>query len=273
MGKICIIGPRSSGKTTYLAGLAYWPDKQRQDKRSSQFEITAIGDAEKLKQNAEDIICQGASLDPTDIAGGIYEAPLYQFRITIKHLFRKPDDIDLVVRDYPGEIFDELASGRSNSLHDGFLKECLMQDVQGCLMLLTDWTKGTDKFYSQVLEEFTKLIDLEGRIKDFRLAVAMSKCERGELWSGRLDPEIDIFDLYLPRTKNTLQSKIPRQNLQFYAISTFGVLKRHDRRPNRKDKAGQSSRHAVLRNEKLWKPYNMIAPLYWLSKGKRMSNA
>ncbi|MDJ0902163.1 MAG: hypothetical protein QNJ55_25510 [Xenococcus sp. MO_188.B8] len=269
MGKICIIGPRSSGKTTYLAGLAYWPDKQRQDKRSSRFEITAFGDAEKLKEKAENIICQGASLEPTDIKGGIDGAPLYQFRITIKHLLKKPDDIDLMVRDYPGEIFEELASGRSNSLHDEFLEECL-KNVQGCLMLLADWTKEADKFYSQALKEFTKKLDKKGRLNDFRIAVAMSKCERGELWSGRLDPEIDIFDLHLPKTKNTLQSKILRQNLQFYAISTFGVLKRHDPRPNRKDKLGKDSSHAVLREAELWKPYNMIAPLYWLSEGKRI---
>ncbi len=272
MGNICVIGPRSSGKTTYLAGLAYWPDKQRQSNNSSSFEVQALGDdAKTLEAMAEDIICTGASLAPTDVAGGIYNAPLYQYQIKIKHLFKKPDYLDLVVRDYPGEIFDELADGSSNPLHDEFINESLMKDVEGCLILVTEWTKETDKFYSRVLEKFTELIERAERINDLRLAVAMSKCERGELWSGRLDPEIDIFDLHLPRTKNTLQRKIPRHNLEFYAISTFGVLKRHDPRPNRIDIAGKDGRHAVLRKAELWQPYNMVAPLYWLSKGKRIS--
>ena len=270
MGNIRIIGPRSSGKTTYLAGLAYWPEKQSQSNKSSYFEVEAIGDAKKLKEKAEDIIRQGESLAPTEIAGGIYEAPLYQFNIQLKRFWKKRDEINLVVRDYPGEIFDELADGSSNPLHEEFLEECLMKDVVGCLVLLTDWTKGTDLFYSRVLDEFVELMNLSGRLNDLRLAVAMSKCERGELWSGRLEPEIDIFGLHLPRTKQILRSKIPPQNLQFYAISTFGVLKRNDPRPNRKDVPGKDGRKAVLREPNRWRPYNMIDPLYWLSKGKRL---
>jgi hypothetical protein len=266
MGNICIIGPRSSGKTTYLAGLAYWPDKQRKSKRSSLFTTQAFGEAKTLEAKAEDIICQGASLPPTDIAGGIYEAPLYQFQIQIQHFLKKQDEINLVVRDYPGEIFEELASGVSNPLHEEFIQESLMKDVEGCLILLSEWTSGTDKVYSRILERFTELMDHKGRLNDLRLAVAMSKCERGELWPGRLEPEIDIFNVHLPKTKETLRAKIPRHNLQFYAISTFGVLRQNDPRPNRIDIAGKDGRHAVLREPSRWQPYNMVTPLYWLSK-------
>lgn len=272
MGNIRLIGPRSSGKTTYLAGLAYWPDKQSQSRKSSHFKVEAIGDAKELTKKAEDIILQGAFLEQTNIAGGIYEAPLYQFNIQLKRFLRKPEIIDLVVRDYPGEIFDDLADGSSNPLHEEFLEECFMKDVVGCLILLTEWTKGADQFYAGVLDKFLELMDLKGRLNDLRLAVAMSKCERGELWSGRLDPEFDIFGRHLPRTKHILKSKIPPHNLQFYAISTFGVLKRNDPRPNRKDKdiSGHVRRKAVLREPNRWRPYNMIEPLYWLSKGKRL---
>ena len=43
MGNICIIGPTGAGKTTYLAGLAYWPEKT-----NPNFQITAItNDAKK----------------------------------------------------------------------------------------------------------------------------------------------------------------------------------------------------------------------------------
>ena len=63
MGNICIIGPRSSGKTTYLAGLAYWPDTQNQN-----FEVTPITkEAQNLVNQAEDIILSGISLPPTGL--------------------------------------------------------------------------------------------------------------------------------------------------------------------------------------------------------------
>jgi hypothetical protein len=286
MGKICVIGPRSSGKTTYLAGLAYWPDSQRGGQRSSLFNIQSLTEeAKQLERKAEDIIRQGESLAPTDIEGGIDKAPLYQFqikvntllsKININYLLKKNDgqsqdnEINLVIRDYPGEVFDELASGSSNQLHQDFIEESLMKDVEGCLILLTEWTRTSDLDYSRALEKFTELMDYNQRGNDLRLAVAMSKCERGELWSGRLDPELDIFGVHLPRTKQILRTKILPKNLRFYALSSFGVLGRHDPRPNRIDIAGKNGRHAVLRDPSRWRPYNMIAPLYWLSKGKNL---
>jgi len=48
----------------------------------------------------------------------------------------------LAVRDYPGEIFEELASGKSNRLYEDFIDECLMKDVSGCL-IVDSGQKGT----------------------------------------------------------------------------------------------------------------------------------
>jgi hypothetical protein len=136
MGNICIIGPRSSGKTTYLAGLAYWPDTHNQN-----FEVTPITkEAQNLVNQAEDIILSGDSLKRTEIDGfkikTVYDLPLYSFQIEKKRRWRKPEEINLVVRDYPGEIFDDLASGISNKIHQEFLNECLIPDIVGCLLLL-----------------------------------------------------------------------------------------------------------------------------------------
>lgn len=271
MGNICVIGPRSSGKTTYLAALAYWPDQKRTGKNSNSFNIQPLNeDAKELAYKAENIICEGASLAPTEVAGGIDALPYYSFKVEINRRLQKPYGINLAVRDYPGEVFEELEAGVSNSLHEEFINECLMKDVTGCLILLTEWKKGTDKFYRRVLERFTELMDSHDRANDLRIAVAMSKCERGELWPSRLEPELDLFDVHLPKTKATLQAKIPEKNLQFYALSTFGVLKRTDPRPNRVDEFGTDGRHSVLRNASRWRPYNMISPLCWLSNGKRM---
>lgn len=271
MGNICVIGPRGSGKTTYLAALAYLSDTSKKN-----YQITGItNDAKKLKKQAEMIILQGASLPPTEIDGvrikSVFDLPLYSFKLEITgRWLQRKEEIDLVFRDYPGEIFNELASGISGPLHQEFIDECFIKDVEGCLLLLERWDRGGDLLYSQVMERFIDLMDDRGRMADLRLAVAMSKCERGELWPGRLDPEIDMFGVHLPRTKSILRNRIERQNLRFYAISTFGVLERNDPRPNRADELG--SQHSVLREGSRWQPYGMISPLYWLSKGKRMES-
>lgn len=270
MGNIRVIGPRGSGKTTYLAALAYWPDKKRTANQAKSYTIQALNDeTRELADKAENIIREGGSLEPTTVQGGIDSLPFYLFQIEIK-TFWGIEKVNLSVRDYPGEIFEELESGSNNPLSEEFIEECLMQDVKGCLILLTEWKKGTDRFYSRVLKRFTDLIDSHDRAKNLRIAVAMSKCERGELWPGRLEPEIDLFDVHLPETKAILQAKIQPENLRFYAISTFGVLQRNDPRPNRVDEWGTDGRSSALRKASAWRPYGMISPLYWLSTGKRM---
>ncbi len=270
MSNIRVIGPRGSGKTTYLAALAYWPDKRRLGKKAHHFTIQSLNDeTRELAEKAENIIREGGSLEPTTVAGGIDRLPFYSFRIEVKNLLTIVE-MNLAIRDYPGEIFEELESGTKNQLTEEFIDECLMKDVKGCLILLTEWKKGTDKFYSRVLKRFTDLMDSHDRGNDLRIAVAMSKCERGELWPGRLAPEIDLFDVHLPETKAILTAKIHPKNLRFYAISTFGILQRNDPRPNRVDEWGTNGRNSVLRKPSVWQPYGMISPLYWLSTGKRM---
>lgn len=272
MGNIRVIGPRGSGKTTYLAALAYQPVQA--GRRRNNYRVRAIDeDTRKLAEKAENIIVEGESLEPTGVlVKTIDDVPVYSFNIEINSLFRKQEKINLAVRDYPGEIFDELELGQKNQIQTEFIDECLAKDVVGCLVMLTEWKKGIDKHYSRVLQRFIELMDNQERMNDLRLAVAMTKCERGELWSGRIEPEIDLFDIHLPRTTNILKEKIFPGNLRFYAVSTFGVLGRHNPRPNRIMEWGTNGRNSVLREANRWRPYNLISPLYWLSTGRRINN-
>jgi hypothetical protein len=265
MGNICVIGPQSSGKTTYLAALTQWSSLIR-GVGQQKYDIEAIGeDAEKLSSKAKSIIYQGASLDPTTVAGGIYQMPSYMFRIQVRQRLIRQAPIDLVVKDYAGEIFKGLAAGNVTADHEDFLDDCLRNDVGGCLLLLTEWQKGTDMFYEQAMETFIKLLNMRDRIGNYRIAVAMSKCERGELWPGRTEPEIDLFNIHLPRMTGLLRRKIPKQNLKFFAVSTFGVLEKNDPRPNRIDEMGKERTKSVLRKPSAWQPYGLISPITWLS--------
>lgn len=273
MGNIRVIGPKGSGKTTYLAALAYQP--LRSLKEYQNLKVQAVNDdTRNLADKAENIISQGASVEPTSSeVTNIYDLPSYSFNIELKRRFQKQQEqINLVARDYPGEIFEDLEFGSSNPLHQEFIEECLTADVNGCLILLTHWQSGTDSSYGRIVQRFIELMDKYERTSNLRLAIAMSKCERGELWPGRLDPHTDLFNVHLPRTTHILQQNIPAQNLGFYAISTFGVLGRKDPRPNRTQEWGTDGKLAVLRDAKKWRPYNLVAPLYWLSTGRKLGN-
>jgi hypothetical protein len=269
MGNIRVIGPRASGKTTYLAALAYWPEGRRGSDKKSYFQVKPIGeDSENLMNSAENIICTGSNLEQTKIEmGGIDDVPIYSFLIEVKNSFQAPKTINLSVRDYPGEIFEDLLTPKP--IHQPYIDECFMADVEGCLVLLSQWESGQDKIYRRVFKKFIELMENQGRIGNLRLAVAMSKCERGELWPGRIEPEIDIFKQHFPETKYLLETKLPVKNLAFFALSTFGVLRRTDPRPNRTNDVN-NVRNSSLRIPKIWRPYGMIAPIYWLSTGKHM---
>jgi energy-coupling factor transporter ATP-binding protein EcfA2 len=275
MGNICVIGPRGSGKTTYLAALAYFPEQRSASGKKSLFNVQSLtDDARTIAEKAESLILEGASLPPTQIGEqikAVEDLPMYSFKLEVQQFLRKSQDIFLTVRDYPGEVFDELDGGLINPLHEEFIDECMVKDVSGCLLLLSDWGAGSDRHYSRVMQRFIEIMDSHERLADMRVAVAMSKCERGELWSGRLDPETDLFGVHLPKTYKVLRNKITGENnLNFYAISTFGVLKRNDPRPNRTE-VGFGGSQSILREPKRWQPYGMIAPLYWLSTGKQVN--
>lgn len=268
MGNIRVIGPRNSGKTTYLAGLAYWPQNSS-TASSKQFKIVPLNEeTENLASKAENLIVQGLQLEPTRVSS-IYDLTSYSFQIDVKPRFKPRQVFNLVAKDYPGEIFERMDEVTQSPLQEDFIRECLDNDVEGCLVLLTDWDARSDKFHKRLFAQFLKAMERRDRISDLRLAIAISKCERGELWPGRLYPEIDVFQAHLPETLALLRSRIPKKNLQFFALSTFGVLSPIDPRPNRIEMIGERGSKAVLRETERgsWKPYGMIDPLYWLNTG------
>ena len=267
MGNICIIGPRASGKTTYLAGLCYYSEYGGS---RSKYIVSPLNDESwELKYQAEETLLKGLSFDATgNYVHTVDDLNYYSFKIEVKRGLFQPRSVQIIlnVRDYPGEVFENiLYASKTDSIHEEFINECLMPDVVGCLLLFTEWESSKDDFYSKLIRRFLELMDEHGRIHNYRLAVVMSKCERGEIWPGRMDPETDLFGVYLKKTLNTLKEGIPKQNLRFFALSTFGVLGDHDPRPNRDDALGSGGRASTLRKSACWKPYNLIEPLCWLN--------
>jgi hypothetical protein len=267
MGNICIIGPRASGKTTYLAGLSYY---SQYTGPHDKYTVLPLNDeSRELKYQAEDTLLKGLSFDGTgNYVHTVDDLNYYSFKIEVKKgLFQPRSVIILNVRDYPGEVFENiLYASAAVSVHEDFINECFMSDVDGCLLFFTEWESSKDDFYSQLMSRFLEIMDEHGRLHNYRLAVVMSKCERGEIWPGRIDPETDLFRVYLKKTLNTLKKGIPKQNLRFFALSTFGVLGHYDPRPNRDDARGSRGLASTLRAPIHWRPYNLIEPLCWLNR-------
>ena len=176
MGNIVVIGPRASGKTTFLAGLAYWPKRQQVKKKQSRINVLPQNDdADKLQRTAINLIEEGDYPDPTK------EVFTYAFAVEVKkRLSSQSETISLVARDYPGEMFHDLADffeqyqydSEVQSTHDDFWEECFQPDKKGCLILLPEWTDDTDRNYQLCLNGFLKLMDQWERKKDFRLSRA-----------------------------------------------------------------------------------------------------
>jgi len=267
-GNIVVIGPTAAGKTTYLAALSYFKEHKQGKKL---FTVNPQNPATRiLAEKAENILKQAADLDRTVFGQEIQsvdDLPFYSFGITAKpYWYSSTETFQLTARDYPGEVFEAIASPSARKpIHEDFINECFT-DVIGCLIMLTGWEPGTDNFYNRIMKQFLKLMDERGRSQNLKLAIVMSKCERGEIWPGRLDPEIDLFAVHLRETTKTLRAKVIPQNLRFFALSTFGVLGRDNPRPNREDRMKGEEPASVIRQPNSWQPYNLIEPLYWLSK-------
>lgn len=267
-GNIVVIGPTAAGKTTYLAALSYFKEHKQGKKL---FTVNPQNPATRiLAEKAENILKQAADLDRTVFGQEIEsvdDLPFYSFGITAKpYWYSSTETFQLTARDYPGEVFEAIASPSARKpIHEDFINECFT-DVIGCLIMLTGWEPGTDNFYNRIMKQFLKLMDERGRSQNLKLAIVMSKCERGEIWPGRLDPEIDLFAVHLRETTKTLRAKVIPQNLRFFALSTFGVLGRDNPRPNREDRMKGEEPASVIRQPNSWQPYNLIEPLYWLSK-------
>lgn len=107
-------------------------------------------------------------------------------------------------------------------------------------------------------------------LSSYRLAVVFSKFELPEMWLYRFELE-KFMSLRFPRTKIVLQqwSQVWGCSLAYFTCSAFGTMG-DPPRPNfqviAKNDRGVMG---VLRNPSLWKPFGLLAPIYWLSSGKQ----
>lgn len=272
---IRIIGSRKSGKTTYLASLLRMPDELKRQFPGLTIEPTS-DDAEKLIGAAKDILEQGASFTGTDIEYG--DEPYFSFEISIPPSKNSPGiKLNLDVKDYSGETFECAVIPHRSSEFEEYLADWLT--AKSWMIMLTDWDSNNDtRIYApalnRLLTELSEQAQVKPALSQLKVAVVISKCERGELWPCRLDPEEDLFKARLKETYQVLKKQLPPERLRFFACSSFGIMEdslgEHDPRPNRwiPDDGSSAEFSAFLRENKTWKPFGLIAPLYWLTTGR-----
>ncbi|NET60145.1 MAG: hypothetical protein F6K47_29575 [Symploca sp. SIO2E6] len=275
--EIRIIGSRKAGKTTYLSALLRFPKELKRQFPGLKI-IPMTQGCETLIEYAKNIIEQGAVVAGTDWGN----EPLYAFEINIPGTKGLPGvTLELLVKDYVGEVFESIGQPHRQHIVEPYLEDWCSS--QGWMIMLTDWQVEQDsRIYApalkRLLEELNERARINEELKNLRVAVVMTKCERGELWPCRLDPEEDLFKVRLQETYRILKQKLPSSRCKFFACSAFGVLSDQpgdrDPRPNRYIPSDGSSPefNTYLRNTSAWKPYGLISPIYWLSTGRMLND-
>ena len=273
---IRLIGDRGSGKTAYVASLAYLTQCPNQNTNSSVQSITAVGideDNEDLLNKAQNILEEGLQLEQTPKIS-IDEVKNYSLKISLKvpsTFGSKVIDLQINCKDYSGEFFTDLINNQSNPLLNQYIDDC---NIDSRILFLIDGTSHTkDSIYAQGLKNFSIALDQAGQDnnKAQKIACTLSKCELPDLWVNRHDPK-GIFSRRFPLLKRQLDiwSDNPSRFVDYFATSAFGVVGKEFAKANttilQKTGGGTTS---IIANPRKWRPFGLVSPMYWLHTGKR----
>jgi hypothetical protein len=270
-----IIGDRGSGKTAYLASLAYWPNASPESPVKS---INPIGEeAEELIDKAREILEQGLELEPTDLNADINQVKDYSLSINLKDRFswlegsKKSVQLNISCKDYAGEFFSDLIYKNGDPKLENYLEDCCL--ATGLLMLVDGTSHRKDKKFAMGIEKLLMEIDRSDmEMQRRRIALVLSKCEQSELWVNRHRPR--KVAARFPKLSAQLEtwSKFGGGKVEYFTSSAFGIVGQQYPEPNSKRLI--RSRHgtmSVIKNSKLWRPFGLVSPIYWLCTGKRHS--
>jgi hypothetical protein len=273
---IRLIGDRGSGKTTYLAALAYlstfFPDNI----------VAANIYFEQLFSQSRSIFQKGVSMAPTTLKSDAQDITEYIFRITLKSQFSAKSprsvlpgaytNLNVWCKDYAGEFFADLLYQSSNFTLTSYLDDC--SEAGGIMILLDGSAFHRDVEYAISVEKLlTHLAAYNCSSGLQRIALVLTKCDLPELWILRQRPEIILNKRFI-KVCTQLQDwkSMGSGNVEFFTSSAFGTINSQNFRtvePNTEIIGGDSYGTAVLKNPKFWQPFGLVAPIYWLCTGER----
>ena len=264
-----VVGDRRSGKTTYMASLAYWPNA---NPGSAVQSVNPIGEGgDELIAKAQNILEQGLALEATEPAQDESDLKDYAITICLKQQFAK-DNIKLNIncKDYAGEFFADLIHKANDPILQIYLEDCLL--AEGILFLLDGTSHRKESEYAQGLEKFLMALDrVDLEAKKRRIALVLGKCEQPELWVNRHQPR-ELAAMRFSKVKRVLDNwtEMGGGGVDYFATSAFGMLGSQYPEPNSKrlDRTREGTR-SVLKDPKRWRPFGLVAPIYWLCTGQR----
>ena len=275
---IRIIGERGAGKTTYLAALAY---SSRVNYEIPYNVIPLNEDSRHLLEMARDVLLESLLLKSTYSPKLVEELPFYNYNIYLKPSFLgqpflalrgKNIEMNLSFLEYPGELFNDLRSNRTDRyLYSSYIDDCATVSK---LLFLIDGTTRDDRGYGEsvniLLKEIAKRLDTNKKeLSQYRIAIVISKCEEPLLWLYRNKPK-ELISKKFPATKLAFErfSQLSGCKINYFTCSSFGVMG-NPPRPNfefiRTDERGIMG---VIAKPSQWKPFGLLAPIYWLETGK-----
>ncbi|NET72197.1 MAG: hypothetical protein F6K62_15045 [Sphaerospermopsis sp. SIO1G2] len=275
---IRVIGDRGSGKTAYMASLARWPNA---DPQTPVQTVTPIGEAgEDLVAKAQNILEQGLELEATKITSNTSEIKDYTLSISLKGqlswknfkqvIGKNIINLNISCRDYSGEFFADLLQKTGDPLLEDYIEDCLQ--ATGILLLFDGSTRRKDVEYAAALDKFFMALDRKDMNVGFRrIALVVNKCEQPELWVNRDKPEF-LATACFPQVCQKLKKwqEMGGGEINYFTASAFGMLGKNHPQPNvnllSRSRGGVS---AVIKDPKRWRPFGLVAPIYWMCTGDR----
>jgi hypothetical protein len=261
-GEIRVIGPRNSGKTTFLSALADWHD---QGFRKPLKAVQPINeDTFALKKSAEYILRQGLRLEPTTLGwGDPIDNPLCW-------LLKRNVCFSLSCKDFAGEFVHALKTFSNPDRLDSFIDDCAFSS--GLLVMIdAEDSLQLDKEYSQAFSTLQR--ELKSRIRrggwkvKYRIAVVFSKADQPIIWRHR-QKMTQFVDTHFPCTQSVFKewAKDGSCAVSYFTCSAFGMMGEPPQ-PNVIDDFS-SGNCGYLADPAVWQPFGLTSAIYWLSTGK-----
>lgn len=271
-----VIGDRFSGKTVYMASLARWPNADLQSPVQTVLPINEYG--EELVEQARNILEQGLELEPTPLDGSLSEVKDYVLSITLKNPASHRNRVNgssvltlnISCKDYSGEFFSDLIYQVSDPKLRSYLEDC--SEATGMMLMIDGTSNRKDAEYANGLKKFLEQIDRKTLGDQKRqIALVLTKCEQSELWVNRHRPTF-LASARFPLVYQQLLTwqEMGAGQIDCFTTSAFGMLGTHFPKPNAdRLSRGQRGVKSVIHDPKRWKPFGLVAPIYWLCTAER----
>jgi hypothetical protein len=105
-----------------------------------------------------------------------------------------------------------------------------------------------------------------------RVAIILTQCDNAILYTQLCKlGATKLFKKIFPNIYSIINDSLESMyEIEYFAMSCFGMISTNPPEPNViRELVTDNLYSQVLKDPKIWKPFGLISPLYWLSTGKR----